>query len=110
MQEGYEEEGQGETEESLKRRILEQRRMQERASEAEARINALLSQLLAPEARQRLSNLRIANSEAYGKAVQALAYYAQSQKPKERISDGQLRQLLESISRMGKREIRIKRK
>ncbi|MFA4907759.1 MAG: DNA-binding protein [archaeon] len=109
VQEEYGNEG-SEAEETGQR-IMEQRMRAERERlDAEQRINSLLASILEPAARERLSNLRAANSEAYSKAVQALAYYARSGKMERKISDGELKKLLGSVSQIGKREIRIKRK
>jgi len=68
----------------------------------------MLKQLLMPEAKTRLSNVRLANQELYAKAVQAIIYAANAGQLKEKISEEDLKKLLASLS--VKREIKIKRK
>ena len=109
VQEEYENEG-SEAEENGQRIMARRMGAERERIDAERRINSLLAGILEPAARERLSNLRIANSEAYSKAVQALAYYARGRKMERKISDEELKKLLGSVSQIGRREIKIKRK
>jgi len=88
----------------LRKQLLER----QKALEAEAQLNRVVKTLLDDAARERLSNVKLVNSELYMKAVQAIIYLYNSGKIQEKISEAQLLQLLQTLR--NKREITIRRK
>ncbi len=70
----------------------------------------LLRRMLSDEAYERMGNVRISSPDLYEKVVQSLAYVAQSGRSMERISDGQLRQLLAKMTVKKGTSIEFKRK
>jgi programmed cell death protein 5 len=70
---------------------MEQRRRQE------SQIQQILMQILEPEARERLNNIRLTRPE-FAKAIeQQLVMLAQSGRLKQRITDAQLKELLKQV-------------
>lgn len=80
---------------------------EERQRQMSMQIDIMMRKLLFPEAKERLSNIRIANQELYLKAVQALLYLQQTGR-QEKVTEEELKELLQSLSR--KRETKIVRK
>ncbi len=80
----------------------------QREVEAESKLNQVVRALLSEEAKARLNNVKLVNRELYLKAVQAIIYLHESGKIAAKLSEEQLRQLLEALR--NKREIKIKRK
>jgi len=71
---------------------LEQRRRQE------SQIQQILMQILEPEARERLNNIRLTRPD-FAKAIeQQLVMLAQSGRLKQRITDAHLKELLKQIT------------
>jgi programmed cell death protein 5 len=64
--------------------------------------------VLTPEAKARLGNVKLVNYELYLKAAQTIIYLQKAGQIRGRITEEQLKQLLEKLS--AKREITIKRK
>ncbi|MBN1160055.1 MAG: hypothetical protein JXA43_02330 [Candidatus Diapherotrites archaeon] len=89
---------------------IQQQAMQQEQQVAaiESQINILLSRLLSPEAKARLTNIKLVNPEKYAQVVQLLAYLAQSGQLKDKVSDEELKALLQKMSGE-KRETKIKR-
>ncbi|UUX92769.1 DNA-binding protein [Methanoplanus endosymbiosus] len=92
----------------LRRRRMEEMRQQqmgpgaaeaemERRNEAEAQIRTILTQILEPEARERLNTIRMTKPEFARAVEQQLVMLAQSGRVKSRISDAQLKQLLSQL-------------
>ena len=81
----------------------------EEARAMEAQLDSLLRSVLTPEAKSRLSNIKLVNKELYLKVAQSLLYLAKSGQLQGKIDDGQLKALLEKVKGT-KREISIKRK
>ena len=100
-----------ELEQIRQRRLAE---LQARAAEEEARRRqeaekaAIMRAILTPEARQRLTNLRMARPEAAEAVENYLIQLARSGRIKGQITDDVLRELLERIAPK-KRETRIVR-
>ncbi|MDD1679902.1 MAG: DNA-binding protein [Methanomicrobiales archaeon] len=70
---------------------MEQKRRQE------SQIQHILMQILEPEARERLNNIRLTKPE-FAKAIeQQLVMLAQSGRLKQRITDAQLKELLKQV-------------
>ena len=94
--------------EELKQKWSEKQAAEQAELETAQKIDSLLRQVLEPEAKQRLSNVRLVNPELYLKATQAILYLVQNNQFKSKISEQQLKQILEKLSQ--KRETTIKRK
>jgi programmed cell death protein 5 len=94
--------------------IQEQQRQTEelRAAqqEAEARKQALLRRALTPEARQRLTNIKMVRSDYAEQLELQLIQLAQSGRLKLPITDDMLKKLLAQIQSQQQREIRIRRR
>lgn len=75
---------------------------------AEQQLNQMLSMLLDSNAKARLSNIKLANKNLYLKAVQTIISLYNMGHLKGRMSDDDLKALLEKLS--AKREIKIKRR
>ena len=90
------------------KQLKEQAEQQQKESDAEMQLNEALKMLLEPEAKARLSNVKLVNKELYIKAAQFLLYMVKSGKVKGKIDEQQLKELLKKLSE--KREMQIKRK
>ncbi|MDI6655596.1 MAG: DNA-binding protein [Candidatus Hydrothermarchaeota archaeon] len=102
-------------EELKRRRLLElqQRLQEERAREEQRQLvelqrRSILTEILTPEARSRLANIKIAKLEYAVQVENLLIQLAQSGQLKQKISDVQLKQILGKISEK-KKEFRIRR-
>lgn len=82
---------------------------EEQAKQAEAQRQQILRQLLTPEARERLSNLKMARPEVAESVENQLIMLAQSGKIRQQIDDATLKELLQRIIPK-KREIKIERR
>ncbi|BDB97245.1 MAG: DNA-binding protein [Saccharolobus sp.] len=100
-----------ELEELLRRKaIQEQRRLEEekkRKAEIEAQKEALLRVILTPEARQRLTNIKLVKPEFAESLENQLIALAQAGRIKVPITDDELKQILAQISEQNRREFRI---
>lgn len=81
----------------------------EAAAEAEAQREALLRQILTPEARERLGRLRMARPEETRQVESQLISLAQSGRLQGQIDDEQLKLILARLLQ-GSRDINIRRK
>ena len=96
--------------ESAKENGLKQRMVQQAEEEkAQQQLDSMLRVLLDMDARQRLSNVRIANQPLYLKTVQMLLSLYKAGHINGKISDEQLKKILEKVNE-GKREPTIRRK
>jgi programmed cell death protein 5 len=93
--------------EAMRRQIAQQQAQQE-ADQAQEQLDNVLRFLLEPEAKQRLANVRIANKPLYLKTAQALLMLYKAGQVNGKVSDAELKQLLEKLSE--KREPKITRK
>jgi programmed cell death protein 5 len=82
---------------------------EEQARELEAQKQSVLRQILTPEARLRLSNLKMARPELAEAVENQLILLAQSGRIHQQIDDDTLKQLLQRIVPK-KREIKIERR
>ncbi|MBT0159434.1 DNA-binding protein [Candidatus Bathyarchaeota archaeon A05DMB-2] len=89
-------------------RINDEQRQVQREQELEARKQALLRQILSPEARQRLTNLALIKPEFTEQLELQLIQLAQSGRLQIPVSDAQLKQLLIQLQSL-KRETKIRR-
>ena len=105
-----------EDEEELRRRKLlelqarfeEQRRQEEARRQYEAQKKLAIQQILTPEARSRLANIRAAKPEFAEQIELQLIQLAQSGRLTSQITDTQLREILKRLQQR-KRKITIRR-
>ena len=105
-----------EDEEELKRRKLlelrtrleEQRRQEELRRKYEVQKRLAMQQILTPEARSRLANIRAARPEFAEQIELQLIQLAQSGRVTSQITDAQLREILKRLQER-RRKIRIRR-
>lgn len=86
-----------------------QKAQQQMQQEMEAQKKQLMMQLLTPEARSRLANLRLTKPEFVEQIELQLIHLAQSGRVQDKITDEQLKVLLKQLSGQ-KRDINITRK
>ncbi|MBS1264009.1 MAG: DNA-binding protein [Methanonatronarchaeales archaeon] len=98
-------------EERLKEMVEGQESEEKEASSAEAgaQRKAVLRQILTPEARERLSNLRVARPSFAESVEQQLVVLAAQGRVSGKIDDSQLKQILRN-AQSGKRDVSIRRK
>lgn len=82
---------------------------EEQTKQMEAQRQLILRQILTPEARERLANMRIARPEVAGAVEDQLIMLAQSGRINQQIDDATLKELLRKIVPK-KREIKIERR
>ncbi len=90
----------------LQQQALEEQRREQLKAEMEAQKNAILSQILTNEARQRLANVRMVRPELAEAIEIQLIQLAQSGRLNSKITDEQLKKTLKQISKR-KREGKI---
>ncbi len=93
----------------IQRQQSQQAMMQEQAQRMEAERQAVLRQILTPEARERLGTVRIAYPDVAQSVEEQLIRLAQMGRIDQPIDDNTLRQILRRVSPQ-KREINIERK
>lgn len=91
----------------LARRAEEERARREREAAEEAMRMELLRRILTPEARERLSNLRLVKPELVRSLEDQLIMLAQSGRIKIPISDDELKTILQNLFERTRRDIRI---
>lgn len=94
--------------EELKRRYADQQEAEEKRLEAEMQISSILRTLLSEGARTRLNNVKLVNRELYIKAAQAIIYLYQSGNFNGKMSEDNLKELLQKLSM--RKETKIRRK
>ncbi|MCL1811826.1 MAG: DNA-binding protein [Methanomassiliicoccaceae archaeon] len=87
----------------------QQAEAKERAKQMEIQKQALLRQILTPDARDRLANIRVANPEMSNSVEMQLIQLAQSGRLAGMITDNMLRDILAKITPQ-RREISIERR
>jgi programmed cell death protein 5 len=93
---------------ALKQRMTDEQRQAQEEQQLEAQKQALLRQILTPEARQRLANLKMVKPEFTEQLELQLIQLAQTGKLPIPISDAQLKQILVQLQSR-KRETKIRR-
>ncbi|MEM0000741.1 MAG: DNA-binding protein [Desulfurococcaceae archaeon] len=89
------------------RKLAELKRRLEEEKERRARIEAVLRQILTPEARERLNNLRLVKPELASSLEEQLILLAQSGKVPIPITDELLKRILSELYEQSRRETRI---
>ena len=93
---------------SLQNRVSDEQKQAQAEDKIEAQKQALLRQILSPEARQRLSNLKMVKAEFTDQIELQLIQMAQMGKLPIPLSDAQLKQILVQLQSR-KRETKITR-
>lgn len=93
----------------LQARAQQEAMAQEQAKQYDAQKQMLMRQLLTPEARERLANLRMTRPDVVESVENQLIMLVQSGKLTQQIDDYTLRQILRKIMPQ-KREIKIERR
>jgi len=86
--------------EQLQRQSADQQAMEDqlqRQKQAEAQIHHILMQILDPEARERLANIKLTKPDFARSIEQQLVALAQSGRLKQKITDAQLKELLRQL-------------
>ncbi len=96
----------------LQKRLAEQQKAQEEAArqqaELEAQIQAILRRILTPEARERLSRVKLVKPELAQQVELILVQLYQAGQIRERIDDAKLKKILAQIDARTRREFRIR--
>ena len=93
---------------SMQPRVSDEQRQAQAEQQMENQKQALLSKILAPEARQRLNNLKMVKQEFTESIEMQLIEMAQTGKLPIPLSDAQLKQILVQLQSR-KRETKIRR-
>jgi len=93
---------------SMQRRVSDEQRQSQEEAQVEAQKQALLRKILAPEAQQRLNNLKMVKPDFAEQIELQLIQMAQTGKLPIPLSDGQLKQILIQLQSR-KREPTIRR-
>jgi len=93
---------------SMQQRVSDEQRQAQEEAQVEAQKQALLGKILAPEARQRLNNLKMVKPEFAEQIELQLIQMAQTGKLPIPLSDPQLKQILIQLQSR-KRETTIRR-
>ena len=93
----------------LQNRAQQEAAAQERAKQVEAQKGLLMRQILKPEARERLANLRMTRPDVVEMVEDQLIALVQSGRISQQIDDYTLRQILRKVM-PSKREIKIDRR
>jgi len=93
---------------TMQNRVSDEQRQAQAEQQMEDQKQALLSKILAPEARQRLNNLKMVKKDFAESIEMQLIEMAQSGKLPIPLSDAQLKQILVQLQSR-KRETRIRR-
>ena len=82
---------------ALQERALQEQSREQQLSDAQTKKDALLRQLLTPEARQRLANVKMVKPQLAEQIEAQLIQLAASGRLKGRVDDNQLKTLLQQI-------------
>ncbi len=83
-------------------------KQQEQENQAEQKISQLLNRFLTDEAKARLNNVRLVNKNLFQNALQSIIYLAQQGQISEKLSDAELKNILERLNE--KKDFTIRRK
>ena len=93
----------------IQQQAQQQAAQEEKARQFEEQKQSVLRQILTPEARDRLANIRLANPELAANVEMQLIQFAQSGRIQNVIDDAMLRSILQKITPQ-RREITIQRR
>ncbi|NTW92374.1 MAG: DNA-binding protein [Methanoregulaceae archaeon] len=96
----------------VQQQAIDQQMMQEemeRQKQADSQMQMILMQVLEPDARERLNTIKLTRPDFARSVEQQLVLLAQSGRLKEKITDAQLKTLLQQIQ-PAKRDFNIRRK
>jgi programmed cell death protein 5 len=82
----------------------------QKRQEIEAQKKSILRHIVTPEAYERLMNVRIANQFLYDQVVTTLIYLYQNKQIKGKVSDEQVKKLLERVTARKESKIQILKK
>ncbi|HIH71825.1 MAG: DNA-binding protein [Thermococcales archaeon 44_46] len=96
----------------LQKRLAEQQKEEEervrQEMELEAQLNAIMKQILTPEARERLARVKLVRPELARQVELILAQLYQAGQITERITDEKLKKILAQIEARTRRDFRIR--
>ncbi len=95
--------------EEMKQRMQNQHEEAEQQAKMDQQLDALLKPILTPEAKSRLSNVKLVNYEKYLQVAQGIIMMARQGKLPARINEDQLKSLLIQVT-PPKKEFTITRK
>jgi programmed cell death protein 5 len=84
--------------EEMRQKLLAKKQAEEKETQMEMQIESILRSAMSPEAKARLSNVKIVNKQLYQKAAQAIVYLFQSGKLQGKLQDNETRLLLEKLA------------
>ena len=93
----------------LQQNSQQQAAAQEQRQQIEAQKQAILRQIMQPDARDRLANVKIANPELANSVEMQLIQLAQTGRLQDMVTDAMLRNILRQVAPQ-KREITIERR
>lgn len=93
----------------LQKKLEEERRVAEAREKFEAEKQAILRVILTPDARQRLSNLKIVRPDFVERLANELIQAVQSGRVEPPITDEMLKRILIKLQDSQRREVRIRR-
>ncbi|MCQ2085667.1 MAG: DNA-binding protein [archaeon] len=93
----------------MQQQAQQQAQQQEQAKQIEAQKQSILRQIMEPEARDRLANIKLANPQMAANVESQLIRLSQSGRLQGMITDSMLREILQSMTPQ-KREIKIERR
>jgi len=96
----------------MQQQAVDQQMMQEemeRQKQADSQMQLILMQILEPDARERLNTIKLTRPDFARSVEQQLVLLAKSGRLKDKITDAQLKALLQQIQ-PAKREFNIRRK
>ena len=94
--------------EEIKKKVLEQKQAEQKEMQMELQLAELVKNILTPEARTRLNNIKLVNRELYLKTVQTLIYLIKTGQMQGKLGEAELKNLLKKMQE--KKEIKITRK
>ncbi len=92
----------------LQRQLQEEALRQEQLRQVEEQKRVVLRSILTPEARSRLTNIKMARPEFAAQVEAMLIQLAQAGQVKQRITDAQLKEILRRLAAK-RRDIKIRR-
>lgn len=93
----------------MQQQAAQQAQQQEQAKQVEAQKQSILRQIMEPEARDRLANIKLANPQLAANVENQLIRLSQSGRLQGMITDSMLRDILQTMV-PAKREIKIERR